>query len=562
VPRLNLSGLVKRMIDEIQVKNLALIEQASIEFSPRLTVITGETGAGKSALLSALGLLMGARGDKMAVREGEDKLSVAGRFLRLPQADAEDIPEETIITRTVTSDGRSKATIDGMMASVSELASRVAPSIDLCSQHEHQQLMRPQAHLRMLDAWCGQAIFDAKAEYEAAFDSFKEAQAELDRVNAASAADLAQLDDARLVLRRIDAVNPKEGEYEQLLSELSRAEHAEALALAAQTAHESLSGDGGAIDALEAAIGALLGASRIDASLEPYVASLREAGYLLEDAAGEVRDYRLTVEFDPDELERMQERVSAIQGLIKAYGPRMQDVLFAREAAARLVEAVDDTDFARERAEKAVRVAKAELEAAADALATLRKEAAPRFADEVNAYMQRLEMGSASLECAVADLEFESWTRAGSQAVEFMFKPGSGLQARPLVKIASGGEISRVMLSIKAVLGEADDVDTLIFDEIDAGVAGSAARALGEVLADLAKTHQVIAVTHLAQVAVHGNAHYVVQKTDEAYPRTFIEEIYGDVRVDEIARMLSGELTDVSRAHAEELMAQAHSYAS
>ena len=282
----------------------------------------------------------------------------------------------------------------------------------------------------------------------------------------------------------------------------------------------------------------------------------------MEDAAGEVRDYRLTVEFDPDELERMQERASAIQGLLKAYGPRMQDVLSAREAAARLVEAVDDTDFARERAQKAVCDAKAELEAAADALASLREEAAPRFSDEVNAYMQRLEMGSASLECAVADLEFESWTRTGSQAVEFMFKPGSGLQARPLVKIASGGEISRVMLSIKAVLGEADEVDTLIFDEIDAGVAGSAARALGEVLADLAKTHQVIAVTHLAQVAVHGNAHYVVQKTDEAYPRTFIEEIYGDVRVDEIARMLSGELTDASRAHAEELMAQAYSYAS
>ncbi|MDO5118114.1 MAG: DNA repair protein RecN, partial [Eggerthellaceae bacterium] len=538
------------------------IEQASIEFSPKLTVITGETGAGKSALLSALGLLMGARADKMAVREGEDKLSVAGRFFGLLAPDADDASDETIITRSVTSDGRSKATIDGMMASVGELASRVAPSIDLCSQHEHQQLMRPATHLKMLDAWCGENISDAKAAYEAAFDTFKEAQAELDRVNAASAADLAQLDDARLVLRRIDAVNPKEGEYEQLIDKLARAEHAESLALAAQTAHDALSGDGGAIDALEVAVSALSGVSRIDASLEPYVASLREAGYLLEDAAGEVRDYRESVEFDPDELERMQERVSAMQGLLKAYGPRMQDVLSAREAAAHLVEAVDDTDFARERAQKAANLAKTELERAADALARLRKEAAPLLSDEVNAYMQRLEMGSASIECAVFDLEFESWTRTGSQAVEFLFKPGSSLQARPLQRIASGGEISRVMLSIKAVLGEADEVDTLIFDEIDAGVAGSAARALGEVLSDLAKTHQVIAVTHLAQVAVHGNAHYVVQKTDEAYPRTFIEEIYGDVRVDEIARMLSGEVTDVSRAHAEELMAQASVYAS
>ena len=422
--------------------------------------------------------------------------------------------------------------------------------------------MRPASHLRMLDAWCGDAIADAKTAYEAAFCAFEDAQAELDRVTAAAAADSAQLDDARLVLRRIDAVDPKEGEYEQLIADLSRAEHAETLATAAQTAHGSLSGDGGAIDALNKAISALSGASRIDASLEPYVASLREASFLLEDAAGEVRDYRATVEFDPRELERQQERVSAMQGLLKAYGPRMEDVLAARAAAARLVEAVDDEDFARERAQKAVDAAKAALIDAADVLAAVRQEAAPRFASQVNAYMQRLEMGSASLECAVTDLPFESWTRSGSQAVEFLFKPGSGMQARPLQRIASGGEISRVMLSIKAVLGEADEVDTLIFDEIDAGVAGSAARALGEVLADLARTHQVIAVTHLAQVAVHGNAHYTVSKTDEAMPRTTIGELSGSVRTDEIARMLSGELTPVSRAHAEELMAQAAAYAS
>lgn len=556
------------LIDEIQVSNLALIERASMEFSPRLTVITGETGAGKSALLSALGLLMGARADKMAVREGTDKLAVAGRFFGLPANDdaadpiAEGASDETIITRSVTSDGRSKATIDGMMASVGELSARVAPSIDLCSQHEHQQLMRPASHLRMLDAWCGDAIFQAKGAYEQAFRAFEEARAELDRVDAAAAADSAQLDDARLVLRRIDAVNPKEGEYEQLIADLARAEHAEALALAAQTAHGSLSGDGGAIDALNGAISALSGASRIDASLEPYVSSLRDASYLLEDAAGEIRDYRAKVEFDPHELERQQERASAMQGLLKAYGPRMEDVLAARAAAARVVEAVDDGDYARERARKAVEAAKAALISVADDLAALRRDAVPRFVGQVNAYMQRLEMGSASLECAVSDLPFESWTRSGSQAVEFLFKPGSGMQARPLQRIASGGEISRVMLSIKAVLGEADEVDTLIFDEIDAGVAGSAARALGEVLADLARTHQVIAVTHLAQVAVHGNAHYTVSKTDEAMPRTTIMELDGDACVDEIARMLSGELTSVSRAHAEELMAQAAAYAS
>ena len=224
------------------------------------------------------------------------------------------------------------------------------------------------------------------------------------------------------------------------------------------------------------------------------------------------RDYRDGVEFDPEELERGQERMAALQGLMRAYGPRMADVLAARDEAADLVSLVDDAEERERVAQRAVDAAERALAAAARTLDGARGEAAPRFSQAVSAQMQRLEMGTAQLVCEQRALPRASWTRSGASEVEFMFQPGAGMQARPLARIASGGEVSRVMLAIKVVLGQADSVDTLVFDEVDAGVGGSVAVALAEVLADLARSHQVIVVTHLAQVAVHGDVHYAVTK--------------------------------------------------
>lgn len=547
------------MIDEIQVENLALIREASLTPARGLTVLTGETGAGKTALLSALKLLMGERADKSAVREGADALTVSGRFFGVNVAEGNCAPDEdgeVVAIRRVTADGRSRVTLDGHMASVGELSQAIAPAIDLCGQHEHQRLMKPAEHLHMLDAWAGKDVAAALAAYQEAFAQAKDAEAELERVRAAGEASSARLDEARFTLRQIDAVDPQEGEYEEIAAELARSEHAESLATAADAAHTALSGDGGALDALGSAISALEGAARFDESLAAYAESLREAGYVLEDVAREARDYRDGVEFDPDLLAEKQERMAAMQGLMRAYGPRMEDVLARRAEAAELVSLVDDAAEREAAAKRAVDEAESRLADAAQALAVARNQAAPRFAEAVTAQMARLEMGGAQLVCATEDLPRESWTRSGSQAIEFLFRPGSGMQARPLARIASGGEISRVMLAVKVVLGQVDEVDTLVFDEVDAGVGGSTANALAEVLADLAKTHQVIVVTHLAQVAVRGQAHYVVRKAEgvDGMPETDLRELSADERPAEIARMLSGDATETSLAHAREML--------
>ena len=552
------------MIDEIQVENLALIREAALVPARGLTVLTGETGAGKTALLSALKLLMGARADKDAVRDGEEALVVSGRFYGvaldgLEDADAEADLRELVATRRVTADGRSRVSLDGRMASVGELARAVAPAIDLCGQHEHQQLMKTSQHVRMLDAWAGGAVAEARAAYEEAFTAAGAAAAELARVREAVEASSARLDEARFVLQRIDAVDPREGEYDELLEELGRVEHAEALAVAASAAHEALAGEEGAIDALGGAVSALDSAARYDAKLGEFADALREAGYVLEDMARETRDYREGVEFDPEALAQQQERMASLQGLLRTYGPRMEDVLARRAEAADLVSLVDDAAERERAARQGLDRAEAALAQAAAALAEARAEAAPRFAAAVCAQMGRLEMGGAELVCDLAPLEREQWTKAGSQAVEFLFRPGAGMQARPLARIASGGEVSRVMLAVKVVLGEADEVDTLVFDEVDAGVGGSTAVALADVLADLARTHQVIVVTHLAQVAVRGEVHYVVRKTagERAMPETDLRRLPDGERPAEIARMLSGDATKTSLAHAREMLERA-----
>lgn len=537
------------MIDELHVRDVALIRDASLAPSAGLTVLTGETGAGKSALLSAIKLLVGERADAGAVREGADGLEVEGRFY-VRGGD----PDGCVVSRRVGADGRGRVRIDGRMGSVRELAEGVGATVDLCGQHEHQRLLRVQSHVEMLDAWAGEACAEALTRYREALAAASDAARELERVRELSRTGAAALEEAEFVCRRIDEVDPAQGELADLEAKLPRAEHGDALMRSALGAREALAGEGGALDAIRDAASEVDDALRYDDALSKHADVLRSALLDLEDVASELRDYADDLDFDPAELERMRGRWSELQGLLRSYGPTMADVFARRDEACGVVEAASDGGAAIERAQKAADAAEVRLADAARALDDVRREAAPRFSAAVSEQMARLEMGTAELEVAFERLPRAEWSRSGASRAEFLYRPGAGLSARPLRKIASGGEVSRVMLALKVVLGESDSAETLVFDEVDAGVGGATAVALAGVLADLARTHQVIVVTHLAQVAVAADEHYLVSKSAGDVPETTLTPISGEDRVREVARMLSGDTGEASLAHARELL--------
>jgi len=540
------------MLEMLHAHDVALIRDACIEPARGLTVLTGETGTGKTALLSAVKLAVGERADASSVREGCDALEVEALFYLGP-----DDLDGTVVKRRLTSDGRGRATIDGSLASVRELAERIGATVDLCGQHEHQRLLSAAAHVELVDAWAGEKAADALDAYRSALDDARRAADELDEIRSLMRASDERLSDAEFVLRRIGEVNPREGEFEELREELPKAEHAEQLLQGAEGAYDALAGDEGALDVVGAARRLLENCSVHDKHLGTYADALDGALATIEDVARDLRGYCDRMDIDEEALVQMQMRYSALQGLMRAFGPGMERVFERKEAAEAVVEAHQGGGERIRAAETAANAAEQALAAAAAELERVRRDAAEPLCAAISAQMARLEMGDAQVELTFEDLPRSQWTAAGSSHIELLYRPAAGMAARPLRRIASGGEISRMMLAAKVVLGAADAVDTLVFDEVDAGVGGATAVALASVLADLARTHQVLVVTHLAQVAARADRQYVVEKTAGELPETQISLVEGEARVHEIARMLSGDATETSLAHAREMLASA-----
>ena len=537
------------MLDELHISNVALIRNAWFAPADSFTVITGETGSGKTALLNALKLVIGARGEASMVSEGEEELTVEGRFF------SQDSNEEDLVVRRINAKGRSRVTINGSMAQVKELSQGIGASVDLCGQHEHQRLMDIAHQRKLLDSWGGKPVEDAYGAYQDAYAEVSRARAELKRCQEEINSGEERLEEAKFIVRRIEEVDPQVGEYEALLEELPRFEHAEALMHSAQVVHESLSGERAVLESLDEVIASLESMVGIDTKLSEALQEARSSYYSLEDVLQSVSAYRASIDFSQEELEFKQERIAQFQGLMRSYGPRMEDVFECLEQNKSFLLRFTSREELLSQAQTNVNKAEKKLSQTAHALSKARHKVLPSFLDAVNAQLERLEMGSAHLEGEFRDLEYEKWTKEGSQTFELLFVPAKDLKPQKLNQIASGGEMSRVMLAIKVVLGERDEVDTLVFDEIDAGVGGQTARALASVLKDLSLTHQVIVVTHLPQVAVCADKHFCVKKAeDDQGVQTTIELLEDTEREHEIARMLSGKVNEISLAHAKELL--------
>lgn len=539
------------MLDELHICNVALIRDANFAPGSGLTVITGETGAGKTALLSSLKLLAGERADSGAIRQGTDSLLVEGRFY------LSDSPEEgDVVSRRVSASGRSRISLDGSPSSVKTVSERIGPSIDLCGQHEHQRLLRPEHQLDLLDAWAASSVSGPLCAYRRDLSRAAEASAEVERVRELANASEVELDRAQYVVDQIMAVDPQPGEYEELLEDMPRFEHAESLLRDISTIRDSLTADGGVLEELSRVLSSVEHIASLDESREPNAQSVRDAFFTLEDAWTDLSSYSQTIEFNPEELRQRQERIAAFQGLMRGFGPRMEDVMQAFERAQRSLSEHGNCDELLQRALDVQKSAEEALAASAAALDEARRAVISDFERCVGNQMARLHMQGSRIKGEFEPLPRGKWTARGPHSFQLLFAPGSEVSARPLNKIASGGELSRVMLACKVVIGDRDAADTLVFDEIDAGVGGSTASALADVLVDLARTHQVIVVTHLAQVAVRGAVHYLVKKSGTEIPETSLVELSGEERVHEIARMLSGDEGAESLAHARALLGE------
>lgn len=538
------------MLSQLHVRDLALIEEIWLEFKEGMNVLSGETGAGKTALVEALKLLAGARADSGMIRAGSQEALIEGVI--------EHEGHETLVKRRLTADGRSKCSINGEISTVRGLADLLGPMLDMHGQHEHQALLNPSTHVSYLDRYIGDHAVEALAAYADARGTCLSAERALgDLVRSLEDSDR-EIDYLGFLVAEIDAVAPKVGEDEQISAEVAVLQHSARLTEAAAEAHAWLTDDGGLTDSASKALHALARSAGIDARLDQLKDRLEEVLSGVHDIGFELRDYVEKLEHNQEELEARYSRLAALTDLKKKYGPTIEEVLARRSDAMRRLEFITDGESGLAQARALLEAARVDLESSAANLTALREGAVGGFLEKLHDAASDLAMEAARFDVSITPLHFDSWAADGPHRVEFTFAPGPGQPFRPLGRIASGGELSRVMLALKSVLGKADRVPILVFDEVDAGIGGMTAISVGKRLKVLAREHQVLVVTHLPQVAAFADEHLVVSKSvDDDKVRTTVVTVKGEAREREIARMLAGKDSDKARAHARELLSSA-----
>jgi len=569
------------MLEEVRISGLGVIDDAVLDLSAGFTALTGETGAGKTMVVTALGLLFGGRADPARVRPGAARAAVEGRLLVTPEVAREvedaggDLDEDgtvVVLSRSVSAEGRSRAFAGGRSVPVSLLQVLADDLVAVHGQADQQQLLKPGRQRDALDRFGGPELTAVLSDYRRVFARHRAVREQLDALTQAERERAAEAETLRLGLAEIEAAAPVAGEDATLLAEDERLSNADALHAAAAAAHEALAGDPASSSIEASDVLTLLGlAGRAldpvrshDPVLAGLASRLSEAAYLLSDIAADLASYTESLDSDPARLAAVQERRATLGRLIRAYGgasPEVSTALagvldWAKQAGVRLADLEGDTDkisaLAEEEAELAIQVGSL----AAD-LTALRSAAAERFAAEVTAELTELAMPHASLSAVLTELDEPG--PYGADDVEIRLAAHPGAPPLPLHKGASGGELSRVMLAIEVVFAGADPVPTFVFDEVDAGVGGRAAVEVGRRLARLARSSQVIAVTHLPQVAAFADNHLVVEKSDDGLVTSSgVTRLDQPARVRELSRMLAGlEDSEFGQAHAEELLAMA-----
>lgn len=569
------------MLTELSIENFALVDRQRLPFGPGLNILTGETGAGKSILLDALGLVLGERAGAEMVRHGADRARVEAVFSVDEGASGARLRETLehggvdadegvlILSRDLSASGKSSVRINGRPATVGMLKSIGDALVDIHGQHEHQSLLAVERHADILDAWCGTETLALKAAVAEAWAELQAVAKELAGLKQDARERARNLDLLSFQRDEIDAAAPKPGEDDELTAERLRLASAEKLHAAASGAYVALHGggsvatsargggneSGGALDGLTTAVAEIEHAARLDERLAPLLESLQNALYAGEEAARDVRNYRDEIEFNPDRLEQIETRLDTLRTLKRKYGDTLDEVLRYQGEISQRLEVLENADERIAELETLIQTRQAELDARAARLTAARKKAAGPFAEAIMRELGDLAMTATRFAVAV---EARPATAKGADHVEFLLSPNPGEPLKPLAKIASGGEISRVMLAMKSVLARIVAVPTLVFDEVDSGIGGRTGSVLGEKLARLGESAQVLCITHLPQIAARGASHLYIEKQVHG-ERTVVQvaPLDGDARVGEIARMLGGGGTVTVLQHAREMLSQA-----
>lgn len=556
------------MLDLLRISNFAIIDQVEIELSPGLTVLTGETGAGKSIVLGAFRMLLGGRSTAQAVRAGATRANIEGLFSGLPpvvrqwldeNGFASDDPDDAaslIVRRDLLAEGSSRNYINGRAANVSQLRELGMLLVDMHGQNEHSRLYAPAAQLQMLDSF---GAYEAElARYAEAYQAWRAAKTRFDALSS-DQGDAERLRDfLEFQVQEIQQAELKPGEDAELEGERKRLGNAERLREICASVRDRLyeSDENPAAALVGAAARMLTELAALDPSQQALAEEAEAVRFALEDLSEKVRDYEDSVVGDPERLDEVENRLELLRGLKRKYGATLEEIIATGERLAAELHDIVNHDAALEQAEQALKAAETMAREAAQNLSKARKKTAADFQKQVQEAMRELELPKAILQVDLQPLS--DLSVAGLDSCEFLVSLNVGEAPRPMRKVASGGEISRIMLAIKSVLARKDQVPTLVFDEIDTGISGEAAARVGERLEKMSASHQVICITHLPQVAARGALHLVVQKNTKGdRTTTAVSAAHGDERTLALARMLSGTAVDEeSRKYAEKLLAR------
>ncbi|MVP00144.1 DNA repair protein RecN [Paenibacillus lutrae] len=571
------------MLTELSIRNLAVIEYVHIGFKSGFHVLTGETGAGKSIIIDALSLIVGGRGSSELVRYGSEKAEIEAVFEveedhpvweTLTQLGIEAAAEEQLlIRREVTANGKSSSRINGQLVNLTMLREVGRWLVNIHGQHEHQSLLKSDEHIHWLDTYGEKEIAASLQAYRASYDRYTKLRKELKSLVETSKQSLQMLDLYRFQVDEIAAASLKEGEEIGLAEEKSKLANAEKLYKNVAASYDTLYGNNSGLDSIGKSIARIQDVASIDKTgIAPLLEQMQNAFYQLEDAAYQLRDYRDEVEFNPERLDEIELRLDLIASLRRKYGDTITEILAYSDKISGELATIENKDEIIQKLQDKLAAETSQLAKAALDLSKRRSKIAGRLAQEIETELRDLHMERTQFRVQVAHIEAANaqaglaldngsvkFTRDGIDQVEFLMAPNPGEPLRGLSKIASGGELSRIMLAMKSIFARLDRIPVLIFDEVDTGVSGRAAQAIAEKLSVLSVSCQVFSITHLPQVACMADVHFYIHKEVEG-ERTYtrVTDLSRRGRVEELARMLGGvEVTETTLHHAQEMLALA-----